>query len=176
MVTIDVVNAAFPCAFAACSGTVRTVTLSWAYLYYGSIATNMSGGNVSLFFSLNNPGSRTYISSLALSGEGVTTVSTYYNGTRLQTVGNGTDIEYVPGSGINLTISQWDNNSNPSTPSNTVTFGPGAADVALLSEKPTSFDFYAVYSLSQRIKVGQVFQFIINFQNGQSVSGSLIAG
>ena len=39
----------------------------------------------------------------------------------------------------------------------------------------TSYTFYPLRSTSGPITTGQVFNYVINFANGQSVSGSLIA-
>lgn len=92
------------------------------------------------------------------------------------TVTNGTNIEYISSSGINLRITEWDNNSQPTSASNLVDFGSGhPGNNVVASDRVSSFTFYPVDSSLQRISNGQVFQYIINFYNGQSVSGSLIA-
>src|SRR5579872_3027466 len=114
------------CYFGGCSGTVRVVTLSSATLYHGVSATPSSGSSASLLISLNNPGSSTYITSLELTDANLTTVATWYNRTQSQTVINdinGTLIAYVPGSGTNLTFTQWDNNTQLSRSGNLVDFG-----------------------------------------------------
>jgi len=63
---IDIVNTVWPCDFNICSDIVKTVTLSSAELYGGSLATTSTNGTSDLSISLNNPGSTTYITSLTL--------------------------------------------------------------------------------------------------------------
>jgi len=110
------------------------------------------------------------------SGSGVIAVSTFNNGTRIETITSGIDIVYEPGSGINLTITQWDNNSRPSSASNLIDFNSGHPGNSILaSGKVSSFTFYPEYSTPLTISKDQVFNYVISFQNGQSVSGSLIA-
>jgi hypothetical protein len=178
-ISLDIVNTVWPCEFNICSGNVKTVTLASAYLYSGNLSTSSRNATASFTFSLNNPGSTTYITSLTVSSSGVTTVSTWYNRTRSQTVINsinGTIIAFIPGSGGNLTITQWADNSEASVFSNNVNFSSSdTGNNVLGSAKATSFTFYPEGSSAQRISAGQVFDYIISFQNGQSVSGSLIA-
>ena len=122
-ISLDIVNNVWPCEL--CSGNVKTVTLASAYLYSGNLSTSSSNATASFTFSLNNPGSTTFITSLTISSNGVTTISNWYNGTRSQTIVNsinGTLIAYVPGSGSKLTITQWADNSLASVPSNNVNF------------------------------------------------------
>ncbi len=128
-----------------CDNSVETVTLSSATLYRGNIATASSGATASLFFSLDNPGARTYITSLTLSGNGVN-------------------------------ITSWDNTTQPSSMGNLIPFVSGYSGDVLFSGKVTSFIYYPErIGSSEEIVDAQTYNYVINLQNGQSVSGSLIA-
>lgn len=110
--------------------------------------------------------------SIMLTGPGVTaTTSADHNGTQLGTAGNGTIIVFRSGAGINLTITDWDNSSQPSTPSNSENF----AGVQIPSGTVSSFIFYPASSVIQQIRNGWVYSYVINFANDQWISGSLIA-
>ena len=160
-----------------CTGYVKTVTLASVYLYSGNLSSPSTNATAHFVFTLNNPGSMTFITSLQLTRYGVTTTgSTFYNGTRIETVTDGTVIGYVTTSSIDLTVTKWDNNSLSSSPSNSVDFRFAHSGINVLAPaKVTSFTFYPEQSLHQRISSGQLFDYAISFQNGQSISGSLIA-
>ena len=133
-------------SFGLFGSNVATVTVSSATLYGGVSATTSSAATSSIVFALNNPGSATYITQLTLSGAGVTT------------------------------ISSWDNSSLASTGTNLIVFTsshPG--NNAMPAGQVTSFTYYPDSVTPQAITTGQVFNYVINFANGQSVSGSLIA-
>ena len=118
------------------------ITLSSATLYGGVTSDNTTlAATSSLTFSLNNPGSATTITSVTLTGAGLTTPITTWN------------IAAAVHSSSYLV-----NNANSMT--------AGAV---------TAFTFYPVQSPSVPITTGQTFNYVMNFQNGQSVSGSLIA-
>lgn len=71
----------------------------------------------------------------------------------------------LTGSGIS-SVGNWETSSGVSYFSN--------GNNALPASETTSFTFYP-YGTSQSITTGQVFNYVIDFANGQSVSGSLIA-
>lgn len=128
-----------------CDNSVKTVTLSSATLYSGNVATASSGATAKLFFSLDNPGSRTYITSLTLSGNGVN-------------------------------ITSWDNSTQPSSKGNLIPFVSGYSGDVLFSGKVTSFTYCPErIGSSEEIVGAQTYNYVINFQNGESVSGSLTA-
>jgi hypothetical protein len=176
----------YPCDVYVCTGTVDTVTLAMAYLYSGSLANSTSGATAYLYFSLNNPKSTTYITSLTLSSSDVTQVTqnTFYNGTSLETVTDGTVVVYSTISergNNNLTTTLWDNDSHPSSSHNLINFNSKSSSSevnAIPSGTVTTFTYYPAVtasSSSEKILSGQVYNYVITFANGQSVSGSLAA-
>ena len=123
-----------------------TVALSSATLYHGVSATSGTAATASIALTLNNPGSATYISALTMTGASIGT------------------------------ITAWDNSTAASSLGNLVVFSsshPG--NNAIAPSFATSFTYYPVNVSFQSITVGQLFTYIINFANGQSISGSLIA-
>jgi len=140
--------------FGLFGSNVKTVTLSSATLYGGLSATGATGtpasqaATSSLVFALNNPGSATYITSLTLTGAGIASINNWDN-TTLATVATNT---------IVFTASHPNNN-------------------AMLAGQVSSYTYYpsANTGAQEGITTGQVFNYVINFANGQSVSGSLIA-
>jgi flagellin-like protein len=126
--------------FGLFGSNVKTVTLSSATLYGGTepaaIGNPPSGAATYMTFSLNNPGSASTITSITLTGAGVTAVTLWGN---------------VGGTGYLL-----------------------SGNNALAAGQVTSYTFYP-YGTAQSITTGQTFNYVISFQNGQSVSGSVIA-
>jgi len=132
--------------FGLFGSNVKTVTLSSATLYGGVTASATITATSSVTFSLNNPGSATTITGISLTGAGITTVSNW---------------QVASGAGTaTVNFAQAYTNGSPNA------MGPGAV---------TSFTFYPWSAASQPILTGQTFNYVINFANGQSVSGSLIA-
>jgi flagellin-like protein len=139
--------------FGLFGSNVKTVTLSSATLYGGVSATGTLAATSSLTIALNNPGSASYITSLTMTGSGITT------------------------------IIAWDNSSLASAGNNLVSaaFAPGHTSPpctdcgVMLAGTVSSFTFYPENAAQQSITTGQVFNYVVNFANGQSVSGSLIA-
>jgi len=133
--------------FGLFGSNVKTVTLSSATLYGGVAAYGAGQATSSISLSINNPGSATTVTSITLTGTGL---------------GN--------------PITLW---STTSTTDNSVNFA--AAYVtnganAMLPGQVSSFTYYPMSTTSaQPITTGQTFNYVINFANGQSVSGSLIA-
>jgi len=135
--------------FGLFGSNVKTVTLSSATLYGGVTSSATVNSTSSVTLSLNNPGSATYITSLTLTGTAISS------------------------------ITGWCPNSDH--------VGGGCAQVAFTAagtsnQMPpgvvTSFTFFPSSigaQVSQPITTGQTFNYVINFANGQSVSGSLIA-
>jgi len=132
--------------FGLFGSNVKTVTLSSATLYGGVTASASATATSSITISLNNPGSATTITGISLTGAGITTVTTWQ-----QAAASGTNT---------VNFGQAYTAGSPNA------MGPGAV---------TSFTFYPWSAASQPILTGQTFNYVINFANGQSVSGSLIA-
>ena len=135
--------------FGLFGSNVKTVTLSSATLYGGVDATALLAPTSSMTFSLNNPGSATTITGVTLTGAGLVS-----------------------------TIIAWDIGNLASPAANNINFGQ-AYGVGNPNAMPpgtvTSFTFYPWSAAQQSILTGQTFNYVINFANGQSVSGSLIA-
>lgn len=129
-----------------CDNSVSTVTLPSATLHSGNVANASTEATASLSFSLDNPGSKTQIVSLVLSGNGVN-------------------------------VTSWDNSTQPSTTSNRIVFvSSHQGDDILSSGAVTSFTYYPEDNgSSDEITHAQTYNYVINFQNGQSVSGALMA-
>ncbi len=133
--------------FGLFGSNVKTVTLSSGTLYGGVTADPVTAATSSLTISLNNPGSATTISSITLTGSGISTIT-------------GWDTGSLSSAAANVNFNQGYTSGNPNA------MGPGAV---------TSFTFFPWSAASQSITTGQTFNYVINFANGQSVSGSLIA-
>ena len=134
--------------FGLFGSNVKTVTLSSATLYGGVTADPATISTSSLTISLNNPGSATTITSVTITGSGISPVNA------------------------------WDTTSASGAAANTINFGLGYTagnPNAMAPGTVTSFTFYPWVVASQSILTGQTFNYVINFANGQSVSGSLIA-
>lgn len=133
--------------FGLFGSNVKTVTLSSATLYGGVSATASQPATSSLTLSLNNPGSASAITSITLTGTGLASPITTWSG--VSTAG-GAQIVFI-------------NSFNSLSPN------------ALSPGQVTSYTFYPSTAASASITTGQTFNYVINFANGQSVSGSLIA-
>ena len=141
----------FPYTFCSFGSNVKTVTLSSAYLYAGHIASNSSSSTSRFEIAFNNPSctENTYVNSLTLTG-----------------------------SSLSSSITAWDNSSNPSSYRNLIDFSSGRPNNNLLSAaNVTAVTFYPanLSGSTQSIISGEVYNYVANFANGQSVSGSLIA-
>ena len=145
--------------FGLFGSNVKTVTFSSATLYGGVAASTTVVSTSSLTMSLNNPGSQSYITSMTNTGAGLTTP-----------------------------IAAWDNTSAIRVAGNTINFGSASMAIGgcpapvwnnnvLCPGQVTSFTVYPEQGAGAGIAIttGQTFNYVINFQNGQSVSGSLIA-
>lgn len=137
-----------PCLFGCLStSSVQTVTLSSMVLYRGVTANASTKATSSLEFSLNNPGSATTITSITLTGSNFSPVTI------------------------------WDEYPN-STSSTHINFGASylkGGENALPASEVTAFSFCPWTNQSETLVMEGVFNYIINFANGQSVSGSSIA-
>lgn len=136
--------------FGLFGSNVKTVTLASGTLYGGVTSSGTTNATSSLTLSLNNPGSSTYITSLTLTGTAISSVTGWCSNSD-QVGGTGcTQISWTAGGSSNQ-------------------MPPGVV---------TSFSFFPssiAPQISQSILTGQTFDYVINFANGQSVSGSLIA-
>jgi hypothetical protein len=143
-----------------CSGTVKTVTLSSANLYDGTTAVSSANAS-SLLMSFNNPGSETYITSLSI-WQATTTV-TYPNSTSVIT-------KIYPEN--NVTITSWQDSTDST---GQINFSVHSNATELLSGKVTSFSFYPRTVSQINITADETWNFVVDFANGQSVSGSLLS-
>jgi undecaprenyl pyrophosphate phosphatase UppP len=87
-------------------------------------------------------------------------------------------ISLVLWSGNQTMITHWDNSTNPTSASNLINFGSVLSANNLLPKAgATSFEYYPTVLTGsvQAISAGQVYNFVIAFDNGQSISGSWIA-
>jgi flagellin-like protein len=132
--------------FGLFGSNVKTVTLASATLYGGVTESNSVAATSSLTLSLNNPGSATTVTSITITGSGISPVSIW---STAATAGTNT---------VNFNAGYTAGGANA--------MSPGAV---------SSFTFYPWSASSQSITTGQTFNYVINFANGQSVSGSLIA-
>jgi flagellin-like protein len=151
--------------FGLFGSNVKTVTLTSATLYGGVTSANGVVATSSLGISLNNPGSQSYITTLTLTGTGLTAPITLWDNT---SAAQGAANEIVFSSGTYQTgaascsVATWNWNT-------------------MCAGQVTSFNFYPGppgtlrSGASAQITTGQTFNYVINFANGQSVSGSLIA-
>lgn len=132
--------------FGLFGSNVKTVTLSSGTLYGGVTASGTVAATSSLTVSLNNPGSATTVTSITLTGSGISTIQNWQQGSAAGT----------------------------NTVNFAATYSAGGAN-AMSPGAVSSFTFYPWSASSQSITTGQTFNYVINFANGQSVSGSLIA-
>jgi flagellin-like protein len=138
--------------FGLFGSNVKTVTLASATLYGGisGLTSKLDRNTTSLGVSLNNPGSATTITSLELTGTSLTTPLQAWNFTTGQS-SQSSAAGYVFGTGTS----------------------PTAPD--MLAGQVNSYTFYALAATYLAVTTGQTYNYVINFANGQSVSGSLIA-
>jgi hypothetical protein len=142
--------------FGLFGSNVKTITLTSATLYGGQEAATVGpvGGPPTstsyLVVAFNNPGSLTAISSITMTGSGIAAAYSW---------------EFSNGTAVNFTVTS---SGNP------VGVGAGMWGNGLPGGQVTSFSFFP-YGTAQPITTGQVYNYVINFANGQSVSGSLIA-
>jgi len=135
--------------FGLFGSNVKTVTLASATLYGGVVAGTGANSTSSLVVALNNPGSATYVNSLTLTAAGLATPVTAWC----------PNSDKVGGGGCTA-----------------ISFAGSNANTALSQGQVTSLTFYPEQGAGgAAITTGQVFNYVINFANGQSVSGSLIA-
>ncbi|MDG6904894.1 MAG: hypothetical protein JRN20_03815 [Nitrososphaerota archaeon] len=136
--------------FGLFGSNVKTVTLSSATLYGGvtnSTDTTTAGlGTSYMTFSLNNPGSTSSISSITLTGSGIKSITIWQAAT-----------------------------------ATVISFTSTGSSNQLTGGQVSSFTYYPSYYSGtvgtgmESITTGQVYNYVIGFANGQSVSGSLIA-
>jgi flagellin-like protein len=138
--------------FGLFGSNVKTVTLSSATLYGGTepATVGVAQANSYLVFALNNPGSTSSISGLTLTGSGITSVNTW---------------GFTNATAATFTIA---------TSANPQGVGVGKWGNGLTGGTVTSYTFYP-FGTAQSITTGQVYNYVVSFSNGQSVSGSLIA-
>lgn len=136
--------------FGLFGSNVKTVTLSSATLYGGQADPSAGQGGSYVTFSLNNPGSASNITGVTVTGSGITAVSGFDNAT-------------FAGSCTGTCASVFTGVSG------------GIANSNLAGGKVTSYTWYLAGTTNQPITTGQTFNYVINFANGQSVSGALIA-
>ncbi len=132
--------------FGLFGSNVKTITLTSATLYGGVSVTASQAATSSLGLSLNNPGSLTEISSLTLTG-----------------------------TGLSSAITGWCASATANCPTPVVFGSTANNENNLTAGAVTTFTFYPKTVTSFSITTGQTFNYVINFANGQSVSGSLIA-
>jgi flagellin-like protein len=139
--------------FGLFGSNVKTVTLSSGTLFGGKSATASQGGIANLVVSLNNPGSASYITSLTMTGSGISAIIAWDNSTSAST-------------GTNLVSAAFSaGHTNP----------PCTDCGILLAGTVSSFTLYPESAVAQSITTGQLFDYVINFANGESISGSLIS-
>jgi hypothetical protein len=141
-----------PCLFGCglYGSNFKTVTLSSATLNAGKTASSSSAASSSLVISLSNSCSQTilYVNSLSLTGSSIPT------------------------------ITHWNRNAQPNSTSNLIVLDanyPSGNSIAVVPASMRPFTFYPVSDPTQNITRGQVYNYVLNFANGQSISGSLIA-
>ena len=154
------IEAAEPCAFNACSGVVKVVTLEDGTLYAGSIGTSTQP-RPSLMVSFNNPSDVTYITSLSMWKDNQTV---FY--------GNSTSIVSTITRNDTIQITTWQGNGNLA---NQINFSVPLTANSISSAAVTTLTFFPRISSSITIARGQVWDYSIDFANGQGISGSLIA-
>jgi hypothetical protein len=141
----------FPCGiFVDCGrmdGFSAEVTIASVFLYAGYSATSSTVATSKAVFAFASLGCKpTYISGLTLSGTNITL------------------------------ITQWDNNTGSSGAGNPIDFSSSnSANSLVHSASPISFTYYPESTTQQQISSGRVYNYVVNFADGQSVSGSLIA-
>lgn len=116
---------------------------------------------------LNSPGFATYITSLTLSRTGYEDV--YYRN-------NTSTLSKMYAGDPFTAITNWDNNSQPSSAANLISFGTGIQKGnSLEGGTVTTLVLYPRSLSPQKIVAGVDFYCTLEFANGDSISGSLIA-
>ena len=151
----------FGYAYSGCGGgfglyscNVRTITVSSLTLYGGSAASGTQPATSSISLGLNNPGAATTITSLSLMPSASFSSPNYSQSQPWSTTSYSGD--YI-------------NFSAPYTMGSANSVNAGSVN---------TYVFYPVSksgSASEEIIANQTYNYVINFANGQSVSGSLIA-
>ncbi len=146
-----------------------TVIISSVHLSGGFTASNATEATSNFTFTLLNPGTSTYIGSISLSDENLSSPVTYWSTTPSKNgslvLDEQTTITTNTGNGTVQEIEQVQ--QAPRT-------GNGPTLVA--SGTSTTFIYYPVTnSGASQIRTGQTYSFVINFANGQSVSGVVTA-
>ena len=140
--------------FGLFGSNVKTVTLPSATLY-GGYADPSAGQTPSyVTFSLNNPGSGSAITGVTITGSAIISVVAFNNASST-------------GSCSGTCSSVFSGVSSAS--------GSQTANILLTGGQVSSYTWYLAGSFDQPVTTGQTFNYVVNFANGQSVSGSLIA-
>lgn len=132
--------------FGLFGSNAKTTTISSIILYGGTTASpNQNAPTASLTISVDNLGSATTISSLSLTGTGIDA------------------------------ITQWlaDSNGTTSQVIFSNSYQTGGIN-AVRQGAVSKFTFYPLSNSSQIILTGETLDFVVNFANGESVSGALI--
>jgi hypothetical protein len=157
-----------PCDFAfnACSGVVKTTTLSSAYLYAGNTLSYSNKAKLaSLQLSLNNPGAETYVTSLSITLE-ASIIITNVNATPRQV-----NTTTSTSSSTGITIATWSSENSTSQ----IDFAIHSQVNAIAPAGVNTFSYYPRTSSPMNITAGETWGYAIYFANGDSISGSLIA-
>jgi hypothetical protein len=149
-------------------GCVRTVTISSAALYSGKTASNQTTATSKFEITLNNPGTATYIMSIVLTGNRSVPSVTYWSTTPsfdhtvvLDEIGTSKSISANETVDVGIMVQQAITKGNPAN---------------LLPTGTSTYTFYPVTNNgSISLQSSQIFDFVLNFAFGQSVSGSLTA-
>ena len=156
-----------PCDFTfnACSGYVKTTTLSSADLYAGSttFSSNLSKA-ASLQMVLNNPGAETYVTSLSITREAAMPVTNVNATPRLIATTTTT-------SSNGITIATWSRENSTGQ----IDFAIHSQANVIANGTVTTVSYYPRTSYPMNITSGETWGFAIYFANGDSISGSLIA-
>ncbi|MDH2902271.1 MAG: hypothetical protein PXY39_15010 [archaeon] len=137
--------------FGLFGSNVKTITLTSANLAAGVTGNDTTVAPTSyLTMSLNNPGAVTSVSSLT-----------------------------VTSSSLTSEISAWCPPSStggaPTATCTEIDFSVAGTGNTVKAGQVTPLTFYPISGVSLPITSGQTFNYVINFANGQSVSGSLLA-
>ena len=144
----SILQAYAPCLFGCFTPfSVKTVTVSSTTLYIGVTASATTIATSNFTFSLNNPGADTTIISISIVAQNASTPAI--------TVWDATPV---------AGLSHVDFQEN---------YTKGATN-AFVGNQVSSFTLYPWTNSSERIMVGQIYNYVIAFSNGQDVSGSLI--
>jgi len=152
-----------PCLITECNATATTITVGSVTLFSGVTASNSSQAIANLFMTINNPGKTTYVSSLSLSGAWA--VNNDANTTHEAST---TTSESV----TSIVITTWQDAWNSTS---AIIFSTDFAASELRANHLTPMTFYPRTSSPENILQGERYNFAINFTNGESISGSLIA-